>query len=350
LARRITTLVATHYSELKAFAQTTPGVENASVEFDLETLSPTYRMQVGLPGRSNAFAIASRLGLSPTIVQEAQALVSPEELETESLLTEIQQAHREATAARDEALLAQRQAVEHERRLNARLAAIEGERSTILGEARAEARRELEEIRRQIESLGDELADHRRQSTLTEEWLAQARARLEEQETAVEPPPPPPPPEEIRLPGEIIVGDTVWIAGLGTTGEVTSLDGDTVEVQVGSFGVRVQRNDLERRGRRKTTQPEAAVPATIGLAPSPGVELDLRGQRVEEIRPRLDKYLDDAFLAGMPFVRIIHGKGTGALRQAVQQQLRGHPLVKSHRPGIQGEGGSGVTVAYLVDS
>jgi len=350
LARRITTLVATHYSELKAFAQTTPGVENASVEFDLETLSPTYRMQVGLPGRSNAFAIASRLGLSPIIVQEAQALVSPEELETESLLTEIQQAHREATAARDEALLAQRQAVEHERRLNARLVAIEGERSTILGEARAEARRELEEIRRQIESLSDELADHRRQSTLTEEWLAQARARLEEQETAVEPPPPPPPPEEIRLPGEIILGDTVWIAGLGTTGEVTSLDGDTVEVQVGSFGVRVQRNDLERRGRRKTTQLETAVPATTGLAPSPGVELDLRGQRVEEIRPRLDKYLDDAFLAGMPFVRIIHGKGTGALRQAVQQQLRGHPLVKSHRPGIQGEGGSGVTVAYLIDS
>jgi DNA mismatch repair protein MutS2 len=350
LARRITTFVATHYSELKAFAQTTPGVENASVEFDLETLAPTYRMQIGLPGRSNAFAIASRLGLSPTIVQEAQALVSPEELETESLLTEIQQAQREAAAARDEALLAQRRAVEHERRLNARLTAIEGERSTILGEARSEARRELEEIRQQIETLSDELGDHRRQSTLTEEWLAQARARLEEQETAVAPPPPPPPPEETRLPGEIVVGDTVWIAGLGTTGEVTTLDGDTVEVQVGSFGVRVQRGDLERRGRRKATQPEAAAPVTTSPAPSPGVELDLRGQRVEEIQPRLDKYLDDAFLAGMPFVRIIHGKGTGALRQAVRQQLRDHPLIKSHRPGAQGEGGSGVTVAYLVDS
>ncbi|NIV28950.1 MAG: endonuclease MutS2, partial [Anaerolineae bacterium] len=107
LERRITTLVATHYSELKAYAHTTPGVENASVEFDLESLSPTYRMQIGLPGRSNAFAIAERLGLSSYIVDLARALVSPEELKTESLLAEIQQAHREATAARDEAVLGQ---------------------------------------------------------------------------------------------------------------------------------------------------------------------------------------------------------------------------------------------------
>jgi DNA mismatch repair protein MutS2 len=109
LERQITTLVATHYSELKAYAHMTPGVENASVEFDLETLAPTYRMQIGLPGRSNAFAIAQRLGLSSGIIQQARVLVSPEELETESLLAEIQEAHRAATAARDEAVLAQRQ-------------------------------------------------------------------------------------------------------------------------------------------------------------------------------------------------------------------------------------------------
>jgi DNA mismatch repair protein MutS2 len=346
LARGITTLVATHYSELKAFAHTTPGVENASVEFDLETLSPTFRLQIGLPGRSNAFAIAERLGLASGIARTARALVSPEELETESLLAEIQQAHREALAARDEALLAQRRLAEQEHRLAARLAAIEAERATILGEARAQARRELAAIQAEIETLRTRLAEQQRQSTLGERWLAEARARLAELEESAAPPPPPPRPEEVRLPGEIEVGDTVWIASLGTTGEVVALEEDSAQVRVGSFAVRVRRRDLERRGQpepdksqRGSTLPESH--------PSPGLELDLRGYRVEEVLPNLDKYLDDAFLAGLPFVRIIHGKGTGTLRQAVRDQLQSHPLVKSQRPGQEGEGGSGVTVAYL---
>jgi DNA mismatch repair protein MutS2 len=349
LQRRITTLVATHYSELKVFAHATPGVENASVEFDLETLAPTYRMQVGLPGRSNAFAIAERLGLRSGIVQTARALVSSEELESESLLTEIQDAHRAALAARDEALLVQRQLADKERQLSARLAAIEGERAALLGEARAEARRELAAVRAEIEALRGEMADHQSPAALGEEWLAQAQARLTEQEKAIASLPPPRPLEEKVLPGEIEIGDTVWIRGLSTTGEVTALDGVMAEVQVGNFGVQVQRSELERRARTEAAElPRAAV--RRDSHPAPSVELDLRGQRVEEILPRLDKYLDDAFLAGMPFVRIVHGKGTGALRQAVQQQLRDHPLVKSHRPGERGEGGSGVTIAYLSEA
>jgi DNA mismatch repair protein MutS2 len=351
LARRITTLVATHYSELKVFAHTTSGVENASVEFDLETLAPTYRMQIGLPGRSNAFAIADRLGLSRTIVDRAQALISAEDLETESMLAEIQQAHQDALAARDESILAKNQAVEQEQRLTTRLATIAAERSAVLGEARAEARRELDEVRNEIELLREELEDRKRQSTLTEEWLEQARSRLKEQEKAAAPLPPAPSPEEVALPGEIAVGDTVFVVGLGTTGKVVALEDDSAEVQVGSFGVRVQRDELERRSHRKEKKSESSVtvPATSPTS-TPDVELDLRGQRVEEILPRVDKYLDDAFLAGMPFVRIVHGKGTGALRQAVRDQLRGHALVKSYRPGAQGEGGSGVTVVYLSES
>jgi DNA mismatch repair protein MutS2 len=349
LARRITTLVATHYSELKAFAHTTPGVENASVEFDLETLSPTYRLQIGLPGRSNAFAIAERLGLSPDIAGTARALVSPEELETESLLAEIQQAHRETLVARDEATLAQRRVAEQEHRLAARLSVIEGERSAILGEARSEAQRHLAELQREIEALRAEMSERKTQSLLGEEWLAQAERRLAEKEDTLASPPPLSSPGEIKLSGEIQTGDLVWIAGLNTTGEVIALDGDSAEVQVGSFGVRVKRSNLERRGRPAPSEMEpTAEPA--GLHPSPGIELDLRGRRVEETLPLLDKYLDDAFLAGMPFVRIIHGKGTGALRQAVRQQLQDHPLVTSYRSGEQGEGGSGVTVAYLSGS
>jgi DNA mismatch repair protein MutS2 len=348
LERRITTLVATHYSELKAYAHTTPGVENASVEFDLGTLAPTYRMQIGLPGRSNAFAIAERLGLSSLIVRAARALISPEELETESLLAEIQEAHRTTTAARDETVLVQRRVAEREHQLAARLATIEGERATILGEIRAEARRELAAARKEIEVLREQMVERHSLSTLGEEWLAQAQARLAEQEKALPPPPPPRPPEEVALPGTIGVGDTVWIRGLSTTGQVTALEGNTVDVQVGNFGVRVQQTDLERRAGRKVAEPPRPAVET-GAHPAPSVELDLRGQRVEESIPRLDKYLDDAFLAGMPFVRIVHGKGTGALRQAVRQQLRGHPLVTSHRSGERGEGGSGVTVAYLVE-
>jgi DNA mismatch repair protein MutS2 len=349
LARQITTFVATHYSELKVFAHTTPGVENASVEFDLETLSPTYRMQIGLPGRSNAFAIAKRLGLPASIVDTARALVSPEELEAESLLAEIQQAHREATAARDEALLAQQQVAEEQRRLEARLTAIEGERAAILGEARTEARRLLDEIRQEIGELRHEMSEQADVATLGEQWLAQARERLAKQEEALVPPPSPAEPEEEALPGEISVGDVVFVRGLSTTGEVTALEEDTAEVQVGHFGVRVKREELERRSRRKAGKLEPTTPAPAADR-SVEVEVDLRGMRVEEVLPLLEKYLDDAFLAGMPFVRIVHGKGTGTLRQVVRQELQNHPLVKSHRPGVQGEGGSGVTVAYLAES
>lgn len=349
LERSITTLVATHYSELKVYAHVTPGVENASVEFDIETLSPTYRMQIGLPGRSNAFAIARRLGLSSGIVQAAQMLVSPEELEAESLLAEIQSAHRAAAAARDEALLAQRRVSEREHQLTARLTAIDAERVSILGEARAEARRELHEIRGVIEELQAELQERKGLATVGDEWLAQARARLAAQEKAVQPPLPPSRAEDESLAGEIEMGDTVWIRGLNTTGEVIALDGDTAEVQVGNFGVQVDCRELERRARSKPVEPPRPA-IESGSHRTPALELDLRGLRVEEVIPRLDKHLDDAFLAGMPFVRIVHGKGTGALRQAVRQQLGDHPLVKSQRSGERGEGGWGVTIAYLVES
>lgn len=355
LARRITTLVATHYSELKAYAQTTPGVENASMEFDMETLSPTYKLRVGLPGRSNAFAIAERLGLSPAVVQAARDLVSPEEIETETLLTEIEKAQRQAAAARDDAVLAQRRVTEHERRLAARLAAIESERLAILNEAHSQARRELGTIRQEIESLragqaslGGDLRQGLSSPDRAKEWLAEAKARLAEKEKLVAPPAPPPEEGE-AIGGEIIPGDTVWVSGLQTTGQVITMADDSAEVQVGSFRVRVKLDLLERRGQPKPADLESTA-VRQGFHPSPGVELDLRGMRVEEVAEQLDKYLDDAFLATLPFVRIIHGKGTGTLRRAVRQQLDRHPLVRSHRPGERGEGDEGVTIAYLTAS
>jgi DNA mismatch repair protein MutS2 len=340
LRRRITSFISTHYPELKFYAHTTPGVENACVEFDLETLSPTYELSIGLPGRSNAFAIARRLGLSPEIVSEAESLVSPESLETEGLLAEIKQAHQEALASQEAAEAAQDRVRKLERELRQELADIERTRRGILGAAREEAQQQIEEVRAELRRVRAGMG----MAAITQEWVAQAEDKL----ASLEPRPVEPvvqprfgPQEELRL------GDTVWVAGLQATGEITELAGDEAEVQVGSFRIRAEVSDLELRG--KAARPEITERVvSVPRVSSPGLELHLRGQTTEQVLPRLDKYLNDAYLAGLPQVRIIHGKGTGALRRVVRDFVASHPLVASHRPGDRYEGGEGATVVELV--
>jgi DNA mismatch repair protein MutS2 len=354
LRQRITTMVATHYPELKVYAHATPGVENASVEFDLETLAPTFELSIGLPGRSNAFAIASRLGLAAGIVEEARDLISPEVLETEGLLAEIKQAREDTLAARQAAEEARREAQTLEEELRARLARIEEERREILNAAREEARQELATLQEEIKKIKANLPPistlHPPSSTgeVPEQPLIQAAERLIELERSVSPLEP-----AVRTLQEVSeplsLGDLVWVEGLQAIGEVIELDGDEAEVQVGRFRVRARLEELERKtvgGEQHLTR--EGVPTLDVQHPSPGIELNLRGLRVEEAILRLDKYLDDAYLARLPSVRIIHGRGTGALRRAVREQLEGHPLVASHRPGDRHEGGEGVTVAELV--
>jgi dsDNA-specific endonuclease/ATPase MutS2 len=253
---RITTLATTHYSDLKLYAHSTPGVRNASVEFDIESLRPTYELSIGLPGRSNALAIATRLGLSPAIIRAAELLVRPEALEADSLLQDIKETRRALETERAQAETLRRQVEAQDRDLRYRLS-------------------KLEEARRQI----------------LNETRQQGLERLEA--SAVTPPGPP-------RPGRL---------------------------------------------------PAAPAYAASSLPPPPqvGLELDLRGTTVEEMLPRLERYLDDAYLAMLPWVRIIHGKGTGALRTAVRKELNKHPLVKTAREGEPGEGGDGVTVVYLVE-
>ena len=353
LRQRITTLVATHYPELKVYAHATPGVENASVEFDLETLAPTYELSIGLPGRSNAFAIASRLGLAAGIVKEARSLISSEVLETEGLLAEIKQARKDSLAARQVAEKAQREAQALKEELRARLAGIEEERREILNATREEARRELTALKEEIKKIEASLSVVSLQrgipkAEVSERPLAQAEERLAELERSVAPLEPARRPlPEISEP--LSVGDVVWVEGLQASGEVIELDGDEAEVQVGHFRVRARLEELERKAAGGKLPPAREKVSTLGVQhPSPGIELDLRGLRVEEAIPHLDKHLDDAYLAGLPSVRIIHGKGTGALRRAVREQLEEHPLVASYHPGDQHEGGDGVTVAELV--
>jgi len=352
LRKRITTLATTHYSELKVFAHNTPGVRNASVEFDIETLAPTYKLSIGLPGRSNALAIARRLGLNPEIVAEAEAMVSPTSLQADSLLAEIKQARDEAQATLAEAERKLRAAQALEADLRYRIAHIEEARREVINEARAIAQAELEEARAEIARLKRRLAVSQVGDSLHKQFLAEAEAELARraQETK-------PVEESVASIGESATqeplreGDAVWIPSLQSVGRIVELDpeDEMAEVQIGAFRTRLPLSRLERREEEATSEvyePPMGLQKPSGA--SPKMELDLRGQTVDEMIPRLEKYLDDAYLAGLPWVRIIHGKGTGALRRAVREALAHHPLVAEMRPGEQGEGGDGVTVVRLV--
>ena len=341
--RRITALVATHCSELKAYAQDTPGVRNASVQFDLETLSPTFELRIGLPGQSNALAIAQRLGLSPQIIDQARGWLSPQQLEAESLLRQIQEVRREAEAERKAAAQAREEVESLHQELKERLEAIEEERRQVLRGARGEAEEVLAELRAELDRL-------RSRPEAVEVELEQAEALVEELAQRAAPPEGPSSPGGPVSPEELLPGDTVWVVSLRKEGQLLGLEDTQAEVQVGQFRVKVDPKDLKFRRRDESisdTEPEFASAGR--LRPSPGLELEMRGWRVEEALERLDKYLDEAYLARLPFVRIIHGKGTGRLRRAVRELLDGHPQVRGFRPGDQLEGGEGVTVVHLVE-
>ncbi|HEX9114601.1 MAG TPA: endonuclease MutS2 [Anaerolineae bacterium] len=351
LARRVTTMATTHYSELKVFAHNTPFVENASVEFDIETLSPTYRLSIGLPGRSNAFAIARRLGLPQAIVEQAEALVSPQSLEAEAMLAEIKRAREASLVAEGEARLAHRQAEALNADLRYRLAQVEDARREVLAETRAQAAAELEALREDVTRVREQA-----QGLTTgvaagqsrhEAWLAEAEAVLARRAEAARQVPAAETPAPVLVDGPLQAGDTIWVPSLQASGEVIGLDGPNVEARVGSFRLKLPANRVELRQRGGLDAVQRVAGATP-RPPSPGMELDLRGLTVDDMLIELDRYLDTAYLAGLPWVRIIHGKGTGALRQAVREQLRHHPLVGEYRSGEDSEGGDGVTIAKLV--
>jgi DNA mismatch repair protein MutS2 len=354
LTRRITSLATTHYSELKIFAHSTPFVSNASVEFDIETLSPTYKLSIGLPGRSNAFAIARRLGLPSDIVTQAEALVSPQSLETEAMLAEIKRARESALAVEAGVKAAQRQAEALNADLRYRLAKTEEARREILSEVRLQAQAELDAIRGEIAQLRNRMPEAGGEAAMPldrsrhQAWLAEAEAILSQRAQETQPLPPLSAPEPIVVDGPLQAGDQVWVPSLGASGEVAVVGAHDVEIKVGSFRLKLaqSRVELRQRGEQPATQMQPS--GSLPKPPSPGMELDLRGLTVDDMLIELDRYLDTAYLAGLPFVRLIHGKGTGALRQAVRDELRGHPLVSEFRPGDSAEGGEGVTVARLV--
>ena len=353
LERGVTTFVATHYPELKTFAHTTPGVVNASLEFDLHNLRPTFSLTIGLPGRSNALAIARRLGLPEEIITSAQAEIDPNELRTDGLLDSI---HRERKLARKERFKAEkaRSQVHRQRReLEERLEKIEEERQAAIDKARAEGELEVALMQEQLKKLRKDLKNARQPLDVIQEIEKQVEI-LEEKTHKPEKP------RAKRKPvpkGDLRIGEKVILTLLNKDGVITSIGDDEVEVQIGSLRMRARLNEIQRKGQvqdenEKTTgrqiNQERGSARSVGLAPSPGIELNLRGLRADEALDKMEDYLDKAFLAGMPFVRIVHGKGTGKLRSEVQKALQGHPHVTSFSEAGDKEGGSGVTVVKMV--
>ena len=352
LNRRITCVVATHYPELKAFAHATKGVTNASLEFDLETLRPTYHLIIGLPGRSNALAIAERLGLRQDIIDAARSELDPTELHAEDLLDEI---HRQRDLARENyeaSEKARREAEAARQKTSARLAQLEADKNAILQKAEGQAEAELEALRAELEKMRREMARMKEPAEKTEQvtQLLENLAVVEEQQEKKAK-------KQARAPrprrpeGQIQVGEKVLVRRLGTEGTVMSVDPEGLEIQVGMLRLRVRPTDVDRRVAEPVAveKPAAVVAGRTALptVDSPGLELDLRGQRVDEALDALDSYLERGFTAGLIFGRIIHGRGTGALRQAIREALRQSSYIKRWESGGEKEGGDGVSVVFF---
>lgn len=352
LDRHVTTMVTTHHPELKIYSVETPGVRNASVEFDLQTLAPTYRLIVGLPGRSNALAIARRLGLREDIIEAARGMVATEDLIADDLLDEINRT-RDNIRRQNAEVSAIRQELKEERdSLQARLDKIEDERRDIISAARrnteaelAGIQKELRRLRSDLRAAGLPLETLRAIQTAAERLSAQNSAPVQNVTEAVERPD--------WLPR---LGDTVWLATLNMEGVVNEISGSDVLVQVGKLRVRADVSELSKRDasqkrqmkRGQVRQYEESSDPVVPRGKSPGLELDLRGQRVETALERVDWYVDAAYSAGLPFARIIHGKGTGALRKAIREFVEHHRLISKVETAHPNEGGDGVTVIHMV--
>lgn len=342
-----TTFIATHYPELKLYAGQTPGATNASLLFDLDTLSPTYEMTIGLPGRSNAIAIARRLGLDETILADAMRLLGAGSHKAESLLDTIYDLREKMESEQAGTRLALREAESRRGELADRLAEIEEERRQILLEARAQAKAEIEAVQAELSRARRQIRDAVSLNQLKN--VSKEVAAIEETElkpiTAVTAPPKPST-KQIRR--KLQVGDTVLVKSLDRKGEVVSLSSNEALVAMGRLQMRARFEDLEFKGRPVEEELEIAGYSTAVSAAS-GFELDLRGKRVEEGLAELERFLDTAFLSRMPWVRIIHGKGTGRMRDGVRSALKSNTHVSSWEEGKDGEGGAGVTVAKLVE-
>ena len=345
-------IATTHLEPLKAFASTHPRTRNASVEFDATTLAPTFRLRYDQPGQSYALTIAARLGLPPELIARAQAHRSEHAARLADLLTTLDaHARTEAERAR-EIERARTDAAVHLAKAHETATAAEAKARTIVERAKAEAAALLTDVRRAVAAEWERL----KRAERTRHTLEEGRQRLREVAARVEAVAPAAAPAHGDRPRALEPGQTVAAEHLGIRGKLLTISGSTATVRSGSLTIRVPLQALRPVGGDGESEPGAGVPSVrVGSrakepAPPPreiAPELLLLGRTTDEARDIVEKYLDDAFLAGLPSVRLIHGKGSGALRKAVRDLLTAHPLVDSFRDGEPAEGGPGATVAAL---
>lgn len=343
-----TTLVATHYPELKTFAHSTEGVVNASLEFDIKTLRPTYHLTIGLPGRSNALLIAGRLGLPQPIIDSAKAEISPENLRADKLLDDIRKERNRTSRERQKLEKARDRLEAQTRQLETRIEKIEDERREVLAKARAEGQLEVAILKRNIESLKSQLKKARQPLQALQEIEEKVEAIQEKIEAPVERKR-----DKLTVIGDqsLKLGERVFVSTLNADGVVTALGETDAEVQIGSLRVRARLSDLQRKSNEQSPMSSEPVlvsrQSAVSSTRSPGLELNLRGKLVDEGLAELERYLERAYSAGLLFVRIVHGKGTGRMREAVRNALKESPYVASFEEPKDTEGGAGVTVAKM---
>lgn len=347
-------MATTHYSELKTFALSTPGVENASCEFDVATLMPTYRLMIGIPGKSNAFAIAGKLGLPDHIIKKAKDNMDNDTVDFETLIADLEKSKKEIDAEREEAAKYREDARKLQERLQTKEAELAEKKETILAKAKEEASALLEEAKAAADSAIRQYTKwmnnpHKADAKAMEQSREQLRARLKEYNRMSET-------QSADLKSDhkaedFKMGDTVHVISMNTTGTITGTADSkgNLKVQMGILNASLPASDLVILKVPKEQQRQTAIHNGRGMEKALNIRPDINvlGMTVEEATMLIDRYLDDAMLAHLHKVTIIHGKGTGALRKGIHEYLKKQSFVKSFRLGEYGEGEAGVTVVEL---
>lgn len=349
----IRTAATTHYSELKIYALTTEGICNASVEFDVETLRPTYRLLIGIPGKSNAFEISRKLGLSDDIIKRAKEFMSQDDVKFEDLIKSLEEDKKKAEQERDAAARLKYELERAKAEIEKKLDKMTEQRDKMLREAQREALEIVRKSKEEAEELIKELREAmQRESEEKAALIEQSRLRMKQREAELE--------DNIgetlfrRIssapPKNLKVGMTVRILNLDQKGSVLTLPDEegNLTVQAGIMKVTVNVNNLRVEGEEKE-KPKRNESSKVRSSKAMNIatQVDVRGQTLDEALMNVDKYLDDAYLAGLAQATIIHGKGTGVLRAGIMQLLKKHSHVKSYRSGGYGEGGIGATIVEI---
>lgn len=336
-------IATTHYPELKAYGYNREGVVNASVEFDIETLSPTYRLLIGVPGRSNAFEISKRLGLKEDVINTARSHVSEDSNKIENMIASLENSRKQAEREHEEAKDLLKQAEMLHRDLQKQVMEYYEKKETLQEKAKREAKEIIENAKKEAEAVIGDLRKMQleKRAEVKEHELIDARKRLDDATPQIERQKQPAASKTNHV---YQPGDEVKVLTFNQKGQLLEKVSDKEwQVQIGIMKMKVKEKDLEfiKAPKVVETKPLTTIK---GKDYHVSLELDLRGERFENALARVEKYIDDSLLAGYPRVSIIHGKGTGALRSGVQEYLKNHRAVKRIRFGEAGEGGSGVTV------